>query len=46
MLCSGEMSEHLWTKYPNKEDYKSLMDLESKVRLEVLDKLIRVWEEV
>lgn len=46
MLYSGEMSEHLWTKCLNKEEYKSLMDLESKVRLETLDKLIRVWEEV
>ena len=46
MLYSGEMSEHLWTKCLNKEEYKSLMDLESKVRLETLDVLIRVWEEV
>ena len=46
MLYSGEMSEHLWTKCLNKEEYKSLMDLESKVRLETLDELIRVWEEV
>ena len=46
MLYSGEMSEHLWTKCLNKEEYKSLMDLESKVRLKTLDKLIRIWEEV
>ena len=46
MLFSGEMSEHLWTKCLNKEEYKSLMDSESKVRLETLDELIRVWEEV
>ena len=46
MLYSGEMSEHLWTKCLNKEEYKSLMDLESKVRLETLDELIRVWEKV
>ena len=46
MLYSGEMSEHLWTKCLNKEEYKSLMDLESKVRLETLDELIRIWEEV
>ena len=46
MLYSGEMSEHLWTKCLNKEEYKSLMDSESKVRLETLDELIRVWEEV
>ncbi|MBR1795843.1 hypothetical protein IJ765_01095 [Candidatus Saccharibacteria bacterium] len=46
MLYSGEMSEHLWTKCLNKEEYKTLMDLESKVRLETLDELIRVWEQV
>ena len=46
MLYSGEMSEHLWTKCLDKEEYKSLIDSESKVRLEALDKLIRVWEEV
>ena len=34
MLYSGEMSEYPWTKCLNKEEYKSLMDLESKVRLE------------
>ena len=46
MLYSGEMSKHLWTKILNKEQYGQLMDEESKARIETLDKLIRVWEEV
>lgn len=46
MLYTGEMKEKLWIKCLNKEQYKRLMDAESKVRMETLDKLIRVWEEV
>ena len=43
MLYSGEMSEHLWTKCLSKDDYKRLMDSESKVRIETLDEMIKTW---
>ena len=46
MLYTGEMKEKLWIKCLTEEQYKTLMETDSKIRMETLDKLIRVWEEV
>ena len=43
MLYSGEMSKHLWTKVLDKEGYDLTMADESKIRMETLDELIKVW---
>lgn len=46
MLYTGEMKKKLWIKCLDKEQYKQLIDEEAQARIETLDKLIRVWEEV
>ncbi len=46
MLFAGDMKEKLWIKSLNKEEYKNLMDLESRARLKKLDRLIEDWRGV
>lgn len=46
MLNTGEMKKHLWTKSVDETEYKQLFDTESKIRMETLERLDRIWEEV
>lgn len=40
------MKKHLWTKSVDETEYKQLFDTESKIRLETLERLDRIWEEI
>ena len=45
MLFSGEMSKHLWTKVINGSQYKRLLDIEAKHRMEIPDHLIELFND-
>lgn len=45
MLFSGEMRKHLWTKVVNSSQYKRLLDIEAKHRMEILDHLIELFND-
>ena len=45
MLFAGDMKK-LWIKSLNEEEYKQLMNNESRTRKETLDRIIRTWKKV
>lgn len=46
MLNTGEMKKHLWMKSVDEAEYKQLFDTESKICIETLERLDRIWEEI